>query len=41
VQRGYSVMLGYWNNPEATSQAITPRDGCTRADLATVDDDGT
>src|SRR5207244_3407811 len=38
--RGYSVMLGYWNNPEATSQAIDPARWMHTGDLATMDDDG-
>ena len=38
--RGYSVMLGYWNNPEATSQAIDAARWMHTGDLATVDDEG-
>jgi fatty-acyl-CoA synthase len=38
--RGYSVMLGYWNNPEATSQAIDAARWMHTGDLATMDDDG-
>jgi fatty-acyl-CoA synthase len=38
--RGYSVMLGYWNNPEATSQAIDVGRWMHTGDLATMDDDG-
>ncbi len=38
--RGYSVMQGYWNNPDRTAEAIGP-DGYLRSgDLATMDDDG-
>ena len=29
--RGYSVMLGYWDNDEATRTRSTPRAGCTPA----------
>ena len=29
--RGYSVMLGYWNNPRPPPRRSTPRAGCTRA----------
>lgn len=29
--RGYSVMLGYWDNPQATADAIDRPGGCTRA----------
>ncbi len=38
--RGYSVMLGYWNNPEATSQAIDVARWMHTGDLATVDAEG-
>jgi len=38
--RGYSVMLGYWNNPEATSQAIDAARWMHTGDLATVDHEG-
>jgi fatty-acyl-CoA synthase len=38
--RGYSVMLGYWNNPEATNQAIDAARWMHTGDLATVDDQG-
>jgi fatty-acyl-CoA synthase len=36
--RGYSVMLGYWNNPEATSQAIDSARWMHTGDLATMDE---
>lgn len=38
--RGYSVMLGYWNNPEATAQAIDTAGWMHTGDLATMDDEG-
>jgi fatty-acyl-CoA synthase len=38
--RGYSVMLGYWNNPEATAQAIDSARWMHTGDLATMDDEG-
>ncbi len=38
--RGYSVMLGYWNNPEATSLAIDSARWMHTGDLATLDDEG-
>jgi fatty-acyl-CoA synthase len=37
--RGYSVMLGYWNNPEATATAIDPARWMHTGDLATMDAD--
>ncbi|QTH16285.1 AMP-binding protein [Pseudomonas corrugata] len=38
--RGYSVMLGYWNNPKGTAEAID-RDGWMHTgDLATMDEQG-
>src|SRR5438067_6329351 len=38
--RGYSVMLGYWNNAEASAQAIDAARWMHTGDLATVDADG-
>lgn len=38
--RGYSVMLGYWNNEEATRQAIDAARWMHTGDLATMDDEG-
>ncbi len=35
--RGYSVMLGYWNNAEATATAIDPARWMHTGDLATMD----
>ena len=38
--RGYSVMLGYWDNPTATDAAIDPAGWMHTGDLATMDPDG-
>lgn len=38
--RGYSVMLGYWNNEEATDKAIDSAGWMHTGDLATMDDEG-
>ncbi|WP_280365247.1 AMP-binding protein [Nocardia wallacei] len=38
--RGYSVMLGYWNDPEKTAAAIDSGRWMHTGDLATMDDDG-
>jgi fatty-acyl-CoA synthase len=38
--RGYSVMLGYWNNEEATGQAIDAARWMHTGDLAVMDEDG-
>jgi fatty-acyl-CoA synthase len=38
--RGYSVMLGYWNNAEATGEAIDAARWMHTGDLATLDDEG-
>jgi fatty-acyl-CoA synthase len=38
--RGYMVMLGYWNNEEATRQAIDDARWMHTGDLATMDDLG-
>jgi fatty-acyl-CoA synthase len=38
--RGYSVMLGYWNNPEATTGAIDQARWMHTGDLATMDAEG-
>jgi len=38
--RGYSVMLGYWNNDQATTEAIDKGRWMHSGDLATMDDEG-
>jgi fatty-acyl-CoA synthase len=38
--RGYSVMLGYWNNPKATNEAIDQAGWMHTGDLAVMDDEG-
>ncbi len=38
--RGYSVMLGYWNNPQATFDAIDPGRWMHSGDLAVMDEQG-
>jgi len=38
--RGYSVMLGYWDDAERTAQAIDPAGWMHTGDLATMDADG-
>jgi fatty-acyl-CoA synthase len=38
--RGYSVMLGYWEEPEKTADAIDVAGWMHTGDLATMDDDG-
>jgi fatty-acyl-CoA synthase len=38
--RGYSVMLGYWNDPEKTAEAIDEAGWMHTGDLATMDADG-
>ena len=38
--RGYSVMLGYWNNEKATAEAIDRARWMHTGDLATMDDEG-
>ena len=38
--RGYSVMLGYWNDQARTKEAVEPAGWMHTGDLATIDDDG-
>jgi fatty-acyl-CoA synthase len=38
--RGYSVMTGYWNDPERTAEAIDRAGWMHTGDLATMDADG-
>ncbi len=38
--RGYSVMLGYWDNPEATAEAIDSARWMHSGDLAVMREDG-
>lgn len=38
--RGYSVMLGYWNEPEKTAEAIDAGRWMHTGDLAVMDEDG-
>ena len=38
--RGYSVMLGYWNDDKRTQDAITPEGWMRTGDLGVMDDEG-
>jgi fatty-acyl-CoA synthase len=38
--RGYSVMAGYWNDPERTAEAIDAEGWMHTGDLATMDEEG-
>ena len=38
--RGYHVMLGYWNDPDKTAEAIDEDGWMHSGDLATMDNDG-
>jgi len=38
--RGYSVMIGYWNNPEATVAAVDGAHWMHTGDMATMDAEG-
>jgi fatty-acyl-CoA synthase len=40
LTRGYSVMRGYWNDPEKTSEAIDEEGWMHTGDLATIDEQG-
>lgn len=38
--RGYSVMLGYWNDPEATAKVMDPQRWMHTGDQGSMDDEG-
>ncbi|MBV8888901.1 MAG: AMP-binding protein [Alphaproteobacteria bacterium] len=40
LTRGYPVMLGYWEDPERTAEAIDSAGWMHTGDLATIDDEG-
>ena len=40
LTRGYCVMVGYWNDPERTAEAIDPQRWMHTGDLATMDAEG-
>jgi len=40
MTRGYSVMLGYWNDPDRTAEALDSEGWMHTGDLATIDEDG-
>ncbi len=40
LTRGYSVMKGYWDDPEQTAQSIDEEGWMHTGDLATLDDEG-
>jgi fatty-acyl-CoA synthase len=40
LARGYSVMRGYWNDPERTAEALDAQRWMHTGDLATMDDGG-
>jgi fatty-acyl-CoA synthase len=40
LTRGYSVMLGYWDDPEQTAKAIDTAGWMHTGDLATIDEEG-
>lgn len=40
VTRGYSVMLGYWGDPERTAEVIDRAHWMHTGDLATIDEEG-
>ncbi|HEV2303824.1 MAG TPA: AMP-binding protein [Stellaceae bacterium] len=40
LTRGYLVMLGYWNAPEKTAEAVDAAGWMHTGDLATIDDEG-
>ncbi|HEV2678015.1 MAG TPA: AMP-binding protein [Aliidongia sp.] len=40
LTRGYSVMLGYWNDPERTAEAVDTAGWMHTGDLGVIDDEG-
>jgi len=40
LTRGYSVMLGYWNDPDRTTETLDSEGWMHTGDLATIDEDG-
>ena len=38
--RGYNTMIGYWNDPEKTKEAIDEQGWFYSGDLGTIDEDG-
>ncbi len=40
LTRGYSVMAGYWNDPDRTAEAVDAHGWMHTGDLATMDEDG-
>ncbi|HZC13832.1 MAG TPA: AMP-binding protein, partial [Thermoleophilaceae bacterium] len=40
LTRGYSVMLGYWNDPDRTADAVDAAGWMHTGDLATMDEEG-
>ena len=40
MTRGYSVMIGYWNDSERTAEALDSEGWMHTGDLATIDEDG-
>ncbi|HEV8371547.1 MAG TPA: AMP-binding protein [Pyrinomonadaceae bacterium] len=40
MTRGYSVMIGYWNDPDLSAEALDSEGWMHTGDLATIDEDG-
>ena len=40
LTRGYSVMLGYWDDPQRTAEAIDAAGWMHTGDMATIDEEG-